>query len=74
MISNFKKQFDFSKSQEKTVSLLADELSELLREDKIDTTKDLKSVDSPEVKQNFIKESLLKTFKFSNDVFCIFDK
>lgn len=74
LITGFNKPIDFIKSQEKTVHLLSNKISEKLRKSKNVSTKDLKSSDLNEFKLNFTKEVLKKTFKFSNDVFCIVNK
>ena len=74
LITTFNKPFSFIKSQEITVGLLADKISEKLQKNKSITTKDLKSSESPDITLTITKEILKKTFKFSNDVFCIINK
>lgn len=74
LISGFNKPFDFKKNQEKTVSQLSNKISKKLQKNKSVSTKDSDSSESKEFKLNFTKEVLKKTFKFSNDVFCIVNK
>lgn len=74
LITSFNTPFTFSKSQEKTVRLLSNKISEKLRKSKSITTKELKSSQSTDFKLNLTKEILKKTFKFSNDIFCIINK
>ena len=61
-------------SQKKSLLLVSGNVSEKLQKNKSITTKDLKSSQSTDFKLNVTKEILKKTFKFSNDVFCIFNK
>ena len=74
LITSFIKPFHFSKSQEKTIRLISNKISEKLQKNKSSTTKDLNSSKSPDFKLNLTKEILKKTFTFSNDVFCIVNK
>lgn len=74
LITSFNKPFDFKKNQEKTVSLISNKISEKLRKNKSRTVKDLKHSESTDFKLNLTKDILKKTFKFSNDVFCIINK
>lgn len=74
LITTFNKPFNILKNQEKTVSLLSNKISEKLRKNKSTATKDLKVSASTNFNLNLTKEILKKTFKFSNDVFCIINK
>jgi PAS domain S-box-containing protein len=74
LISSFNKPSSVIKNQSETINLLSEKISEKLQKKNKITSKDLKSSESTDFKQNLIKESLIKTFKFSNDVFCIIDK
>lgn len=74
IITGFNKPFSFIKSQEKTLSLLSEKIAEKLQKNKSTTTKDLKYSGSTDFELHLTKEILKKTFKFSNDVFCIINK